>query len=238
MKQQTWSLGHGILEVTRFPSKPGDSTAVGRKSKRPDNKDEKRRKDAARALRRILNLNFRAGLDSFLTLDYAPETFDTFPSDPEEQYDVANSYAVNYLRRCRRECNIQGITIKYVLITSCMDGKTGEIVRVHHHLVVNAEAAPVCTEQWKVGGSLPRTLYGTLGGDLSPLAEYLIAQTPTFLGGKKRYHPSRNLLLPEPYDQHEVEPDGTIAIPPGYNIIWQSNSPPGHPQVVRCMAAE
>ncbi len=235
MTQQMWPLANGICEITLFPL---EKTPIGRKNNSFADSEAKNRKDATRALRRILNHNFRAGVDFYLTLDYTPEIFDNFPTDPMELYNMADNLAVNYLRRCRRVCNAQHIPFRYILVTSCMDGKTGEIVRVHHHLVVNSEAASICAEQWKAGGSMPRKLYGSTGGDLSPLAEYMIAQTPSFHGKKKRYHPSRSLVLPEPCDRHEIEPGEAIAIPPGHKIIWKSDSPPGHPQVVRCMAAE
>lgn len=65
------------------------------------------------------------------------------------------------LRRVKREMAKAGVALRYVAITSDMDGDTGETVRVHHHLVVPAEAKEAFTEKWA----------GMGGVDWSPMSD-------------------------------------------------------------------
>ena len=44
------------------------------------------------------------------------------------------------IRRVKRELDKAGVSLRYVAVTSDMDGDTGETVRVHHHLVVDRAA--------------------------------------------------------------------------------------------------
>ena len=46
-----------------------------------------------------------------------------------------------------------GIPFRYIPFTSDLDGKTGEVVRVHHHIIVNAEAAEIALEKWSAAFS-------------------------------------------------------------------------------------
>lgn len=227
------------------------------------NRAEKNSREAARELARILNDNFVAGTDIHLTLTYdepairklagragIPEDgVDGFLSsvlgkgESREQEDnrlllymAAEREFENWTKRCRRACGKAGVQLKYAGVTSDRerDKRTGEIgpARLHHHVVVNREAAELCTRAWNGGTADSKALYGPRG-DLTDLAEYLIAQVRT-IPGKKRYHPSRTLSHPEPVmDVPAKNPDAPLRVPAGCEFIWRSESRAGRPQVIR-----
>jgi hypothetical protein len=138
----------------------------------------------------------------------------------------------NYIRRCRRACKKAGVEFRYFIVTSDMDGKSFDPVRVHHHMVVNQEAAAICCEKWKDGGTYADPLYGECG-DLTPLAEYMINQVRYF-PNEKRYTPSRNLCKPKVTPVRKCKnPDAPLQVPKGCIYIHRSESYAGRPQRLR-----
>lgn len=223
---------------------------------------EKNSREAARELARSLNDNFEAGTDRLLTLTYddaalrkrasragIPEdSVDSFltsvlgDGESQEQKDnrmllymAAEQELKNFLKRCRRACKKAGVQLKYAGVTSDQeqDKRTGEMcpARLHHHVVVNREAAELCARAWHGGEADSKTLYGP-HGDLTDLAEYMIAQVRT-IPGKKRYHPSRTLTHPEPTDRPAQNPNVPLRVPDGCEFIWRSESRAGRPQMLR-----
>ena len=78
---------------------------------------------------------------------------------PEETWKQADHQLELWLKRTRRACRAAGVPFRYIAITSDMDGKTGEYVRVHHHAVVNAEAAEIALGKWTAGEAHCEHLY-------------------------------------------------------------------------------
>lgn len=181
-------------------------------------------------------------IDSFLASVLSKGGSGEQEADRLMLYLAAEKEAENYIKRCRRACKAAGVELRYVYVTSDLDEdkKTGELVpaRVHHHMIVNQEAAEICARCWKGGWSEPKykgpqTLYGSHHGDLTDLAEYLIKQV-RYIPGKKRYHPSRNLRKPEPGPRRPAKnPDRPLEVPTGCELIFRAESYGGRPQLIR-----
>lgn len=234
-----------------------------RRYRRAVNRASKNDRESIRECARSLNNNFTAGVDSYLTLDYSKaglcrlakragvpdDSVDSFLASalsegdsPEQEgnrtllYLAAETEAGNFIKRCHRACRKAGVELRYVYVTSDLKvAGSGERVpvRVHHHMVVNREAAEIVSRCWTAGGSKPRILKSGVHGDLTPTAEYMVEQVRA-IPGKKRYHPSRTLEKAEPYrERGSTNPDYPLQVPKGCKFIWRSETYEGRPQVLR-----
>ena len=229
---------NGVCEKTKFPVILDGSVREGtRQYARKVARAEKLSAESARELALLLNNNFEAGRDSYLTLDYSEAGLDRLvmragTDEADGLYQSAEREMANYTKRLRRACAAAGVELRCVYVTSDMDGKTFEPVRVHHHLVVNAEAASLAERCWTAGGAKARVLFGPRG-DLSELAAYMIGQVRQ-APGRHRYHPSRNLERPEATKPVPAKnPDAPLRVPAGCEFIWRSESYAGRPQTLR-----
>ena len=132
------------------------------------------------------------------------------------------------LRRVKRAMG--AVPLRYILVTSDMDGDTGELVRVHHHLIVGAEAREAFAAKWAaLGGVEWRRL--SAQDDYTPVAAYLIRQV-RHVPDAKKYSPSRNLVHPEPRDR--ISPSGAeLRVPKGAKLLYRAEYKPGAPQYIR-----
>ena len=110
---------------------------------------------------------------------------------------------------------------KFIMITPLqpveLDQETGELVRVHHHVVVNAEAAELLEQKWNYGLVHTEKLYRQ--DDYTPLAAYLLGQV-RHREGKKKYSCSRNMVKPKVEEQVLAEaPDNEIRVQPGAKVL-------------------
>nr|DAG65503.1 MAG TPA: hypothetical protein [Caudoviricetes sp.] len=200
---------------------------------------------AVKRLARIINANFTQG-DILLGLDYDSEGYkkllsrsakikntrkargDTLPEEEAEEMEcirqAAEQEMTNFLRRVKRAGEI-----KYIAVTSDMDGKTGESVRVHHHLVINREALEACKEKWGLGG----VNYNGLSGqaDYTDIAAYLMEQVRRIPDAKK-YTASRNLTRPAPKDRVALN-GSELRVPKGGQLLHRNEFSPGMPQYIR-----
>lgn len=102
-------------------------------------------------------------------------------------------------------------------VTADMDGETGELVRVHHHVVVNAAAAQAIADRWSHGIVHTENLYKQ--DDYTTLAAYLLGQV-RHREGKKKYSCSRNMVKPKVEEQVLAEaPDNEIRVQPGAKVL-------------------
>ena len=220
----------------------------GRSTKAEIKKQEQNETQTIRAAARVLNENFRAG-DVILGLDYSDEGLETiilkqsqdgvvFESEEEKlecMYEAANHEMKLFLRRVKRECDKQGIVFKYgVAVTSDMDGKTGELVRVHHHMVINKEALEIAQEKWPFGGVHFEPLSNK--PDYTDVAGYFIRQTRKIKDAKK-FVCSRNLVRPVPKDRI-VPSNAEIRVPAGGVLLHRSEFKPGRPQYIRYLMTQ
>lgn len=244
MKEIDWFISeyrcaNGVCVKTKFPAKGDESARPGtRRYERSVRRAEKGAYEARHELARKLNENFRAGQDVYLGMDYSTAGMERLicragTDERDPVYLSAAQEVRNYIRRCKRACDAEGVELRYVYVTSDLDGKTFEEVRVHHHMVVNREAAEICVRKWSAGGIWSKTLYGQKHGDLTHLADYMIGQVRS-IEGTKRYTPSRNLRSVRPYTTRKARnPEAELRVPKGCEYIWRSESYAGRPQHLR-----
>lgn len=216
---------------------PGEKPTRSQRKLKSDVKQQQRNEaNAEKRLARTLNENF-SHADRLLRLSYAEERFETLggeKADPEELFKNANRQLKLWLRRVRRACKAAGVPFRFVAVTADMDGKTGEYVRVHHHVVVNAEAAEIALGKWTAGGTHCEHLYNEV--DYLALAHYLLAQV-RWVPDEKKYCPSRNLAQPQPKDVI-ARSGAELSVPRGGQLLHRAGWTPGMPQYIRYILPE
>ena len=211
-------------------------------------KQEQNASSAQKTLARLLNENFRTG-DLLMGLDYSSKGMERvldwgrkhdMPVDSEDELERMNAVWESAahqleiaLRRVKRRLDAQGIELKAVQITSDMDGETGESVRVHHHLVVNAGTQDAFLDAWeKYGmGGVSWTPLHENQEDRTPIAEYFIRQVRRIPDAKK-YRSTRNLVRPKPKDRVALS-NAELRVPKGGQLLFRQEYKPGKPQYIR-----
>ena len=230
----------------------GDRTRRNRRKEESSiKKQEQNEYSAKKRLARLINANFTHG-DILLGLDYsdasykklersarkAAPDYDSLPEDDQLRCirEAAAQEMVNYLRRVKRALEKEGRAdeLKYIAITSDMDGDTKETVRVHHHLIVPASCEHIIRMKWGHGGTYCKPL--SKQEDYMPIAEYLIAQVRGTLNAKK-FVSSRNLSRPQPKDRIAVS-DAEIRVPRNCKLIQRAEYKRGAPQYIRYILPE
>lgn len=230
----------------------GDRTRRNRRKEESSiKKQEQNEYSAKKRIARLINANFTHG-DILLGLDYsdasykklersarkAAPDYDSLPEDDQLRCirEAAAQEMVNYLRRVKRALEKEGRAdeLKYIAITSDMDGDTKETVRVHHHLIVPASCEHIVRMKWGHGGTYCKPL--SKQEDYMPIAEYLIAQVRGTLNAKK-FVSSRNLIRPQPKDRVAVS-DAEIRVPRNCKLIQRSEYKRGAPQYIRYILPE
>lgn len=238
MKQGYWivrTYEAGIIgEKTKYWVKGDRTSGKSRRKERAEiRKQEQNEYSAIKRMARLINANFSEG-DLLIGLDYSPAGMEkliawateqnaAFSETPEEERDdllieAAWHEAVLCLRRVAREMKKDGLELKYIPITSDMDGETGEKVRVHHHLVVNREAGPYFARKWEKLGTVNwKTM--SKQADYTPIAEYFIKQV-RHIPDADKFRSSRNLIRPQPKDR-VVTSDAELRVPKGGKLLFR-----------------
>ena len=259
---------------------PGQKPTKSERRMKQDLKKARQNKEQAeRHLARLINANFTFG-DLFVGLDYSQSAYGEKLMPRAEQikakrkkngqaeedadaewYECVRQAAEheleNYILRVQRACKKKGIEVKYIAVTSDMDGETGEMVRVHHHLLINREAALIAKQKWNLGkteekkaeeanAEAAQKLGGTGGKkqykcvdtkklgkqpDYTPIAVYLMQQV-RHIPDAKKYKPSRNLVRPQPKDRVALS-DAELRLPKGCAMLYRSSYAPGMSQYIR-----
>lgn len=226
-----------IGEKTKFfvPGKRPEKK-LSRRQRNVLKKQEQNEYSALKALRRRIHANFKAG-DLLLGLDYSEEGLERVMAwgrknglavDSEDEMERANaiwesaSHELEIaLRRVKRRLEKLGMELRAIYTTSDMDGETGEMVRVHHHLIVNAGTEDAFLDAWEkygLGGVSWSPLWENQI-DRTPLAEYLIRQVRRIPDAKK-YRCTKNLILPVPKDRI-VATDNELQVPRGGKLVFR-----------------
>lgn len=240
---RTYAAG-AVGEKTKFwiPGvRPAKQT---RREKMEIRKQEQNEYSAIKQLARLINANFRPG-DILLGLDYSDEGMqrllawaesqgaDLATQDETERMAFIREAAEHelrlVLRRVKRELDKIEVASRYIAVTSDMDGDTGEAVRIHHHLLVPAEARDAFMEKWGMGGV--DWEYLSNQEDYTPIAEYLIRQVRRVPDAKK-YVSSRNLVRPQPKDRVALT-DAELRVPKGGKLLHRNEFKPGRAQYIR-----
>ena len=165
---RTYEAG-AVGEKTKYWVPGKKPSRSGRREKTEIRKQLQNEYSVQKQLARLINANFGPG-DLLLGLDYSQSGMDRLeawavsrgldPYSPDETEKMeairqAADWALgNLLRRVKRAMDKEGLVLRYVAITSDMDGETGEAVRIHHHLVVQKEAKAVFLSKWEGWGGV------------------------------------------------------------------------------------
>lgn len=196
-------------------------------------KQQSNEASAEKRAARILNENFTKH-DALVTLSYSDKGLlkackGIDASDPDQVYHAAHHQLRLWLRRVRRACKDAEVEVKTWAVSADVDGKTGEAVRVHHHIVISGEAVEIARSKWTLGVSHWEHLYDSV--DQTALASYLLRQVRR-LPDEKKYIPSRNLVIPQPQDRI-AKGGAEVTVPRGGQLLHRSEFKPGQPQYIR-----
>ena len=122
-----------------------------------------------------------------------------------------------WMRRVKRKF---GGKIKALMITSDVDHETGELVRVHHHIVFAAEGISwdLLRKEWKHGSVDIKQLRAK--PDYTPIATYLMRQVRR-QPDKKKYRVTQGMELPK-IEERVVLSNSEIRAPAGANVLERS----------------
>lgn len=245
---RTYEAG-AVGEKTKFFIQGSRPTGRPRRKDRDAvRKQEQNEYSTQKTLARLINANFTSG-DLLMGLDYSEEGMQRIlgwarenglPVDSEDEtermdavWEAASHELDNALRRVKRRLKKQGLDLKAVYATSDMDGETGEAVRVHHHLVVDAGTQNAFLDAWeKIGlGGVNWTPLWKDQEDRTPVAEYIVRQVRRIPDAKK-YRSTRNLIRPQPKDRIALS-DAELRVPAGGKLLFRQEFKPGRPQYIR-----
>lgn len=221
---------------------PGEKPSRSQRKMKSDIRQQQRNEaNAERRLARLFNQYFSPG-DRLLRLSYSDDglerTLAGIDREAEGGEDAAYQAAQHQARlwrdRVARACKAAGVPLRYVIVTGDMDGKTGEAVRLHHHVVINREAAEIALSKWNLGETHRKDLYDQV--DYTGLAEYLLEQARR-MPDEKKYIPSRNMPLPQPKDR-VAKSGAEVSVPKGGQLLYRSSYQPGRPQYIRYILPE
>lgn len=247
--ERRYRCRNGVVERTQY-AVGNNATARGKKKKGNTSfrKQEANFNGAIRKGARILNCNFAAEGGYFIGLDYGPAgmrkvlakagvTEDDYltmvgtiseESEPQVEeimrkvHDAAEHELRLWLRRVRRSFG----DVKIFGVTAEIDGDTGEVKRVHHHvclqLAEKADRMEIMTavqKLWKHGTADVRTLRAM--PDYTPVAVYMLRQV-IHRKDENKYIVSRGMEQPE-ITEREVSGGNEIRVPPGANVLERVN---------------
>ena len=238
---RSYRCDNGIEYKTKFPVRMTEKVRASYSRMRTEiRRAEKGAREARLAMGQELNCTYRVGHDRYMGFDLSDEGLEKIvqragSADRDTLYLALDEWFANCFvdKTLRRACKKAGVPLTYHWITSDMDGDTHMPVRPHVHMVINAEAAEIAAQLWKLGGVRNTKLYSHHHGDLQELADYMIGQVRSF-AGKKRYHPSRNVKKPvcgKPVKARSAEAE--LVVPNGCEKIFRSEYHVGRPQHIR-----
>jgi hypothetical protein len=168
-------------------------------------------------LGRTINCNFEAG-DWFLALKYDDSHYPASQeSDPvrkrEEEFQAAKRILTKkFLPRLRQA--YQGATgkkLKAVWVTANWSTKQKHFTRIHHHMVIPADALYLAQTIWKQIGGLNGTMQAEClngEGDYSRVAAYMVDNVQGRPAGENRWSGCRGMAKPvcsDPIEVRDVE---------------------------------
>lgn len=235
-----------VVEKICFPVAPNvKPRSVRRRGNTLPRKQDANERACTKRLSRLLNCNFEAG-DLLLSPTYRAEAMEKLYAgvDPEDM-DALRRRAEHevglFLQRLKRALGREGVELRYIAVTSDMDGDTGEAVRVHHHVVIPSRGVRMengvlfvgkrrLADIWGRGDMDYRPLYHQ--EDYTPLAEYLMRQVRR-LPDARKYTPSRNLRKPKLLRERIVYSARELRAPKGAKLVYRAAYQPGEAQYIR-----
>lgn len=197
-----------LMDVEMDPMTKQPRTRGKRRGKALAQQIERNMREAVRRLARLLNANFRGG-DLFLTLKY---NNDRLPASKEE----AKRELRNFIRRLDRAYRKQtGKKLRWVAVTADRSSKTGEPVRLHHHLVLDPVAWEIIAKHWPEDQFSYRRLDGT--GDYTAVALYMV-QNAGYERQVRTWSASKGLDKPV-YSAPKLVTGTRVMVPKGARIV-------------------
>lgn len=193
--------------------------------------------NSARRMARSIHANFSAG-DYLFGADYSDDALAAIERRArklqaaddgsgliwEDYIRMAADHELeNYLDRVRRRLTKDGIALKYIAVTSDMNGKTGELVRIHHHLIIPRECLYAFKEKWGRGRTVGRPIEDE--PDHTRIAEYLCTQVRR-VPDQKKYKSSRNLKKPK-VSRRVAAGNAELRVPKGCELLYRGPFEPG-----------
>lgn len=154
-----------MVEVSLDPTTGKPRPRGKRRGKSLASQIERNFRETVKRLARILNCNFRGG-DLLLTMRYDNDRL------PESK-GAAKREARNFMRRISRAYRKKtGRKLRWVMVTADRSSKTGEKVRIHHHIVMDPVDWELVAENWPDDQFSFRRLDNS--GDYTAIAIYMI----------------------------------------------------------------
>lgn len=170
---------------------------------------ERNFQEAIKRLARALNCNFQGG-DLFLSLKYDDARL---PASKAE----AKREARNFIRRIARAyAKATGNKLRWALVTADRSSKTGEPVRLHHHVVMDAVAWELIAAHWPADQFSYRRLDGS--GDYTGVARYMLLNSG-YERGRRNWSTSQGLEKPVFTAPEPVKGLGSFQVPKGARIV-------------------
>ena len=182
-----------------------------RRAKSALRKIERNMRESVLNLARLINCNFQGG-DLFVTLKYSDGRL---PATREE----AKKLAANFIKRLARAYRkATGKKLVWALVTADRSSKTGEPVRLHHHLVLNAMPWELLAANWPADEFSCRHLDDT--GDYTAVARYMV-KNAGYGRGEQCWTSARGPEVKRPvYSTPEpVKKAGAVRVPKEANIV-------------------
>lgn len=181
--------------ITRRPGKRGGRVRGNSSEK----KIEGNRNYAVLELTRKINCNYRRG-DVWLTCKFDAMGLERCGGD----FDGARKAGRNFIDRLSRRLRKHGVSPKWILAASEIDGETGELVRPHVHILLGGEGFAFSDGELTLYGESVDAIWGQGSVDVQflraqkdyyPLAKYIIDQARG-VPDEKKYTSSRNMKKP------------------------------------------
>lgn len=205
-------ISGNVVEKSKFWVSGNTKVRAARTHTTSARKQDKNDQDAVKRLARWINCNYGYG-DLLVSLEYDKQGMELIGWDrtaAERQLEL-------FLQRLKRAMKKAGLELRYVGVTSDMDGRTGANARIHHHVVLPKEAAAFLS-LWRMGSHYIRSLRKQ--DDYTAIAAYLLQQVRRIPNAKK-YKCSRNLKKPLVYER-EAKRAGAMRNPAGTVLMASS----------------
>lgn len=213
-------------------------------------KQDQNERSAEKRLARLINCNFEAG-DLLIGPSYDDAHLLPMVEAAAGDLNTLNSLAMaeqrKFLRRLKRELAKQGVELRCIPFASDMDGRTGETVRNHHHIIIKGDGFSWHNKQMWIGDKTLDEIWGCGDVDIktmdsrvdhSSMAAYLLRQVRRVPDAKK-YSPTRNLKKPVLISEKVVF-EGWREIQPtkGARLTYRAEHIVGEGQYIRYVKPE
>ena len=194
-----------LMEVTRTRKPRG-----GRKGKSTIKQVERNERESVLALARFLNCNYRGG-DLFLTLKYSDGRL---PADRAEAKRIAKNFIRRLARAYRKK---HGKALIWALVTVDRSSKTGDPVRLHHHVVLNAMDWELIAANWPADEFSCRHLDDS--GDYTAVARYMVRNAGYGRGEQCWSSAKKGAKRPVYSTPVPVQQAGSVRVPKEARIV-------------------